>query len=79
MMMWWFFDVVVDLSALIKRSKDVCGVCKCTRAEIFFENFPPHFFFSNFTQKKSTFFSHFSFFSSKRKKKKKKKKVTTIR
>jgi len=32
----------------------------------------PHFFFSNFTQKKSTFFSHFSFFSSKRKKKKKK-------
>ena len=28
MMMWWFFDVVVDLSALIKRSKDVCGVCK---------------------------------------------------
>lgn len=65
MMMWWFFDVVVDLSALIKRSKDVCGVCKCTRVEIFFENFPS-FFLLKFYTKKSTFFSSFLFFLQKK-------------
>ena len=75
MMMWWFFDVVVDLSALIKRSKDVCGVCKCTRVEIFFENFPSFFLLKFYAKKIHIFF--LSFFSSKRKKKKKK--VTTIR
>lgn len=69
-MMWWFFDVVVDLSALIKRSKDVCGVCKCTRVEIFFENFPSFFLLKFYAKKIHIFF--LSFFSSKRKKKKKK-------
>ena len=74
MMWWWFFDVVVDLSALIKRSKDVCGVCKCTRVEIFFENFPS-FFFSNFTQKNPHFFPFLFFLQ---KKEEEEKKVTTI-
>ena len=69
-MMWWFFDVVVDLSALIKRSKDVCGVCKCTRVEIFFENFPS-FFLLKFYTKKSTFFS-FPFFPPKERRRRKK-------
>ena len=68
--MWWFFDVVVDLSALIKRSKDVCGVCKCTRVEIFFENFPS-FFLLKFYTKKSTFFS-FPFFPPKERRRRKK-------
>ena len=72
MMMWWFFDVVVDLSALIKRSKDVCGVCKCTRVEIFLK-ISPHFFFSNFTQKKNPhFFPLFLFFLQKKEEEKKK-------
>ena len=72
MMMWWFFDVVVDLSALIKRSKDVCGVCKCTRVEFFFENFPSFFLLKFYAKKIHIFFPLFLFFLQKKEEEKKK-------
>ena len=69
-MMWWFFDVVVDLSALIKRSKDVCVFVNVHERRSFLK-ISPHFFFSNFTQKKSIFFPLFLFFLQKKEEEKK--------
>ena len=58
--------------------EDVCGVCKFTRVEIFFENFPS-FFFSNFTQKNPHFFPFLFFLQKKEEEEEEKKVTTTIR
>ena len=79
MMMWWFFDVVVDLSALIKRVQRMCCVVFVhVHERRSFLKISPLIFSSQILHKKNPhFFPTFPFFPPKERRRKKK--VTTIR
>ena len=79
-MMWWFFDVVVDLSALIKRVQRMCCVVFVhVHERRSFLKISPLIFSSQILHKKIHIFFLFPFFPPKERRRRRRKKVTTIR
>ena len=74
MMMWWFFDVVVDLSALIKRVQRMCCVVFVhVHERRSFLKISPLIFSSQILHKKNPHFFPFLFFLQKKEEEEKKK------